>query len=167
MAADRVPLHGIDIANNNRIVTYGTESSATFRLAGTNSVTACRGYLPAVLGFGRIQNTVSDERLAMVFVGKPAQYLTPRTLAHLSPSCSGDGFTVGARAVRDRRKILRPGDTHDGDRAGRQHEPAGAERGRPSARTGALRRIRHLRRLRGCLPPDDRHRTYRPGVARR
>jgi len=60
------------------------------------SVAACGENLLAVVGVGRIQTTVSDERLAIVFVGKPAQYLTPTTLAYLSPSCSPDGFTVAA-----------------------------------------------------------------------
>jgi Immunoglobulin-like domain of bacterial spore germination len=93
---DGVSLRGIDTANNNRIVTYGTKTSPVFTLAGAKSVAACGADLLAVVGVGRIQSTVSDKRLAIVFVGKPPKYLTPTTLAYLSPSCSGDGFTVAA-----------------------------------------------------------------------
>ena len=96
VGADGVALQGLDTANNNRIVTYGRKTSPVFTLAGTNSVAACGGDLLAVVGVGRILTTVSDKRLAIVFVGKPPKYLTPTTLAYLSPSCSGDGFTVGA-----------------------------------------------------------------------
>jgi hypothetical protein len=96
VGADGVALQGIDTANSNRIVTYGTKTSPVFTLAGTSSVAACGGYLLAVVGVGRVQTTVSDKRLAIVFIGKPPQYLTPPTLAYLSPSCSPDGFIVAA-----------------------------------------------------------------------
>jgi len=49
-----------------------------------------------VVGVGRVQTTVSDRRVAIIFVGKPPEYRTPTTLAYLSPSCSGDGFTAAA-----------------------------------------------------------------------
>ncbi|MGZ6589361.1 MAG: Gmad2 immunoglobulin-like domain-containing protein, partial [Solirubrobacteraceae bacterium] len=94
--SDGVNLQGIDTANNNRIVTYGTKSSPVSTIPGAHSVAACGGYVLAVVGVGRIQNTVADKRLAIVFVGKPPMYLTPKTLAYLSPSCSGDGFSVAA-----------------------------------------------------------------------
>jgi hypothetical protein len=91
-----VTLQGLDTANNNRVVTYGTRTSPVFTLAGTSSVAACGGDVLAVVGVGRVQTTVSDKRLAIVFVGKSPKYLTPPTLAYLSPSSSGDGFTVAA-----------------------------------------------------------------------
>lgn len=94
--ADGVKLQGIDTATGNRIVSYGTASSPVFTLAGPRSVAACGGYLLAVAGVGRIENTVSDKRLAIVSVGKPPRYLTPGTLSYLSPSCSPDGFAVAA-----------------------------------------------------------------------
>ena len=105
---DGVGLRGIDTAHNNRIVTYGTKTSPVFTLAGTNSVAACGGDLLAVVGVGRIQTTVSDKRLAIVFVGKPPLYLTPTTLAYLSPSCSGDGFTAAAVQYPNGGKLSRP-----------------------------------------------------------
>ncbi|MGZ4305456.1 MAG: Gmad2 immunoglobulin-like domain-containing protein [Solirubrobacteraceae bacterium] len=94
--SDGVNLKGIDTAHNNRIVTYGTKGSPVFTIPGVHSVAACGADLLAVVGVGRIQETVADKRLAIVFVGKPPMYLTPKTLAYLSPSCSGDGFTVAA-----------------------------------------------------------------------
>jgi hypothetical protein len=108
IVADGVSLQGIDTANHNRIATYGTKSSPVFTLADPQSVAACGGYLLAVVGVGRIQNTVSDKRLAIVFVGKPPQYLTPTTLAYLSPSCSADGFAVAAVQYPNEGKISGP-----------------------------------------------------------
>lgn len=106
--ADGVSLQGIDTAGNNRIVTYGTKSAPVTTLAGSESVAACGGSLLAVVGVGRIQNAVSDKRLAIVSVGKPPQYLTPATLAYLSPSCSPDGFAVAAVQYPNRGKISGP-----------------------------------------------------------
>ena len=94
--SDAVNLQGIDTAANNRIVTYGTKSSPAPTIPGAHSVAACGGYVLAVVGVGRIQGTVADKRLAIVFVGKPPMYLTPTTVAYLSPACSRDGFTVAA-----------------------------------------------------------------------
>lgn len=108
IVADGVSLQGIDTANNNRIVTYGTKSAPVSTLAGSESVAACGGYLLAVVGVGRIQNTVSDKRLAIVSVGKPPRYLTPATLAYLSPSCSPDGFAVAAAQYPNGGKISGP-----------------------------------------------------------
>lgn len=96
IVADGVNLRGIDTAHGDRIVTYGTKGSPVFTLAGPHSIAACGGDLVAVVGTGRIQGTVSNKRLALVFVGKPSRYLTPATLAYLSPSCSPDGFAVAA-----------------------------------------------------------------------
>jgi hypothetical protein len=96
IVADGVGLQGIDTAHNNRIVTYGTKSSPVVTLAGPHFVAACGADLLAVVGGGRIQRTVSDKRLALVFVGKPPKYLTPTTLAYLSPSCSPDGSAAAA-----------------------------------------------------------------------
>ena len=96
VGADGVPLHGIDTVHGNRLVTYGTATAPASMIAGRGSIAACGGNLLAVVGVGRIQRTVSDKRLAMVFIGRPPQYLTPKTLAYLSPACSPDGFAVAA-----------------------------------------------------------------------
>ena len=53
---------GIDTSKNNRIVTYGTKSSPVPTIPGAHSVAACGGYLLAVVGVGRIQETVADKR---------------------------------------------------------------------------------------------------------
>ena len=106
--SDGVNLQGIDTANNNRIVTYGTKSSPVPTIPGAHSVAACGGYALAVVGVGRIQETVADKRLAIVFVGKPPMYLTPKTVAYLSPSCSSDGFTVAALQYPNGGKLSRP-----------------------------------------------------------
>ncbi|HZE15482.1 MAG TPA: hypothetical protein VE197_07095 [Mycobacterium sp.] len=57
---------------------------------------------------GRIQNTVSDKRLAIMSVGKAPQYLTPATLAYLSPACSPDGFAVAAVQYPNGGKVSGP-----------------------------------------------------------
>ncbi|MGZ6563853.1 MAG: Gmad2 immunoglobulin-like domain-containing protein [Solirubrobacteraceae bacterium] len=106
--SDGVNLQGLDTANNNRIVTYGTKGSPVFTMPGAHSVVACGADVLAVVGVGRIQETVADKRLAIVFVGKPPMFLTPKTVAYLSPSCSGDGFTAAAVQYTNGGKLSGP-----------------------------------------------------------
>jgi len=96
VGADGVVLQGIDTVHANRIVRYGTATAPAVMIAGRSSIAACGASLLAVVGGGRIQMTVSDKRLAMVFVGRAPQYLTPKTPPYLSPACSPDGFAVAA-----------------------------------------------------------------------
>ncbi len=96
IVADGVGLQGIDTAHSNRIVSYGTKSAPVITLASPRFVAACGGSLLAIVGSGRIGTAVADKRLALVSVGRPPAYLTPSSLAYLSPSCSGDGSSVAA-----------------------------------------------------------------------
>jgi hypothetical protein len=108
VGADGVSLQGIDTVHGNRIVTYGTATAPASMIAGRGSIAACGGNMLAVVGVGRIQMTVSDKRLAMVFIGRPPQYLTPKTLAYLSPACSPDGFAVAAVQYPNGGKVTGP-----------------------------------------------------------